>query len=460
MKLFASFMLLVALSITNASAATTTNPDPACALLVYRDVFQNLLTDWPEAGGLPRSPRFVFGKVDPITVEVRLKKQLPSPVVVEVINTTSFEQHDVNCDYVSYSNGWYIYRLRSTEYIYLIGSPPANPTGTTFGMVNEEVLHFTVKGSSPPCTQNWMVDRGERAGGGAVFYGGPIGDQTVCRFPQWYENGDHDFDMVNPTHDPKKVGIVDPANFPAVKAFINNAGENPSDGGQADILHWSSHGEYDGRLLDNNGIPSAPLFQPLKDGKTWDSDVEYVILAACSTLSNRTEWQPKTNYAVGNVVASVQYPLGTRPSGRYYECMSAGVSGDNNISTDGYLMGPQGVGFNIADGSALWKSVDNPGGIDSDSGFINWLPMTIAKHNVHGIFGAKHPLSGDLIVPMTNFYAQLTTGGDTYFKAFTSSMKAAGQPWAAIIDPHYQAGDRFKEVQQDGYQGHVLLRNE
>ncbi len=430
MKLFASFMLLVVLSITNASAATTTNPDPTCALLVYRDVFQNLLTDWPEAGGRPRSPRFIFGKVDPITVEVRLKIQQPSPVLVEVINTTSLEQHDVDCDYVNYSNGWYVYRLRSTEFIYLIGSPPANPTGTTFGMVNEEVLHFTVKGSSPTCTQNWMVDRGERSSGGAVFYGGATGDQGVVRFQQWYENGDRNFTDAS--------GIIPQADLAAAAAFINNAGSNPASGEQGDLLHWSSHGAYTGALYDNLNC----FFYPLGNGQSWSTDLEYAVLAACNTLTNFAAWESARAYPKNAIV--------TKNTG-YYECVTAGISANP---------GPSGTGGNIVDGTVVWRSISAPPTSNSDpfSGFIAWLTMTTGSHNAHAIFGAKHPLSGDLRTQMTSFYGNVTAG-KTYFESYVIGMESGTkQPWSVLIDPVYQA-DKFKEVQQDGYQGHRVIES-
>ena len=156
---------------------------------------------------------------------------------------------------------------------------------------------------------------------------------------------------------------------------------------------------------------------------------------------------------MSNIVASVQYPTGTLPSGRYYQCVTGGTSSVGGT-------GPQGSGFNIVDGSVVWNEVQNPGGIDSNSGFINWLTMTIGKHNVHGIFGAKHLLDGDLTAALDLFYKRLTISGETYFDAYIGALSAATrkQPWAVIIEPHYKI-DRFKEVQQDGYQGHVLLRS-
>ena len=252
-----------------ASGSTNSEEKHGCKIIPYIDIqFKTPLTDYKPNGKKPRSPRYIFGINDPIPVEVVAKHDFGMQVIVVVVNQADHSQVELTLQRFAGAGGTHYYRTDDANHLYLTNSQPATAARRNLLVVDEPVLDFSVK-PMPECRIDWMVDRGERSSGGAVFYGGQFGDATVVRFPHWYENGHEDFD-----------GVTGPADRARVIPFINRFGSDPADGRQADLLHWASHGNEEGKLGDN----FRTFYDPRTDGIESNEDAEFLVLAACSAL--------------------------------------------------------------------------------------------------------------------------------------------------------------------------------
>jgi hypothetical protein len=267
--ILASFLLLFFHAVI---LAVNANPDK-CSIIVYRGPFIQPLTDWPEAGGKPRSPRYYFETNRPITVEVILSSSVGDTTTVKVLNVVTFEVQDMAMVFYTHDSRGYVYRTKSDNYLYLIGSGTGTtPTPSlTTSMVNEGVLDFTWVGDAH-CEVNWMVDAAEFTRGGIdVFFTPAV--QAAVNIPNWWLNGDLSFP--GNTHTSELVT--------AFSGMVSSAGTVP----ESDFLYVTSHGETDGTLVDNSPVkhPGDIIADPLAL-RPWSRDVEWVLLDACSTLSN------------------------------------------------------------------------------------------------------------------------------------------------------------------------------
>ena len=237
------------------------------------------LDDWPEETSTsppvtkPRSPKHLLAKED--NIRIRLPGlQGTSDVKIKV--TSESDTAGVTLDLTDENGG-----LENTgaNKLRLADTSGSSASAKTIKVVDEEVLRFTliINGQNHGEVADVMIDRAEFASGGAVFYTSTDGDRTVVRDKaltnyKFFDNGD----LQLPDDSPGSRALA--------TSFLKNGGDNTPNSKQADIIHFASHGGGDGKLSDN----ANTLFDPSSDlggGTTWNSDIEWVVLASCLQLN-------------------------------------------------------------------------------------------------------------------------------------------------------------------------------
>jgi hypothetical protein len=196
-----------------------------------------------------------------------------------------------------------------------------------------------------------MVDRAEFASGGAVFYTSADGDRPIVRDKaltdyKFFENGD----LQLPDNDPGSRALA--------TSFLKNGGDNDPDSGEADMIHFASHGGSNGKLQDNGG----DIFDPTADlggGTTWNSDIEWVILASCLQLNeagggkaawkNWLEASPRTAHGILGAYEPLNGNLQTEVESFW--------SGLNDEQVGPYLSIPHSYSLAMEAGGEPWAMI-------------------------------------------------------------------------------------------------------
>jgi len=279
--------------ITTASASTGVKTITASAILgndngsdsedlqvvkveVFRDAnFTQPLTDWPASGGNPRSPRFLLASNDPIYVQVTGLGKNPSEqeTISDAIRVLS-ETDPTGIPLTLTETGVNTDVFRNSGDLLFLSSESSQGAQKKLKVVDEEILSFKPSNKSG---FDVMVDRAEFSSTGIhIFYGSPAGDRAIVRTEaltntKYFDAGDTDF---------PSVGAGEP-----MRTFIKNVGLNQPGDGEADIMHVSSHGNADGALWDDAENVILNPAHHISNSSDLNLDVEWLVLAACSTLN-------------------------------------------------------------------------------------------------------------------------------------------------------------------------------
>jgi hypothetical protein len=324
------------------TAGGMTGGEKPCEIKIFRDepYFTKVLDDWPQQGTCPRSPKYVFGKDRPITVEVRLPGTAYEKVIVQVVNkdlaAPGPKTIDIECDHVG--NG--IYRSRITgkdEILYLADHTEERSNGDLIHVREEEVLEFVLKEPSiADCKYDVMVDRGEGAATTVVENHKPGMKAGFEGAATRFMNGVGGFDT--DTTGWWDVGqALSSANF---VTFLLNAGADDTDdvtkkNWESDILFIGAHSYPDGNYCSAESATNYPqIFGPDKTRfqkkpgapektdttetpqhyyinsngnvttfgpKTWNTDIDWALSYSCNTLA-------KIMYDVGKLTTPDKKP--------------------------------------------------------------------------------------------------------------------------------------------------------
>lgn len=287
-------------------------------LYVYRDTpyWTKPLEDW-SGGGTPRSPKYVFGRKRPISVEIHALRDVPE-MDVWVTNADNGESLGITCKNAGWSKkhaGYHVYRHAESDALYLAGQT-SKEKEKTIKVVEEEVLEFEVRGIGYT-KKTYMVDRGEYAtvtadcGDDSENKGleGPAGYfwRQASEFSpfttSWWSAG-------------SAIRAINPA------PFIRAAGSGFLNTREADLLYIGAHGNYETTLVGRGPalfVPSADqlIIKPgaahAKNGDDqfthpeefayieglehscakfeegdWGKDLDWAVMVSCYQLSDKT----------------------------------------------------------------------------------------------------------------------------------------------------------------------------
>ncbi|GEM_PF-3022098 len=271
------------------------------------------LDDWPEdpANGFPRSPKYVFAKEDNIFARITTEPGFGSGYFSFVVSSDS-DAVGVSIRLDEIAPGIHQNTQASGELLRLANATTSGAIDTILA-IDEEILTFDLNlwpiKRPLGIARGVMVDRAEAAGGGInLFYGATTGDrsplnQRLWGDAKWWKNGD--FDAAN----------TSPADLLTLRSLVKNAGDNQSSSLEADLLFVSTHGAQDGNLY--NDAPSV-ILDPDAGGALglgagdWSSDVDWVVIAACSELHDGQSCHTPTS-PTGRQAWQTSAFLGARP---------------------------------------------------------------------------------------------------------------------------------------------------
>jgi len=285
-----------------------------------------ILDDWPASGGDPRSPKYVFGKTDPIYVAVHHYGPLS--------DTLELYEDAVKVKSDSDSTGIYLdikewpgdndrtcyNKYAANELLLLDDSSNDNANDDdTIEVEDEEVLTFWLEvppGSGTYIESNSvMVDRGEflavagTEADGADWQNGHIGD--AC---DWLVTEYRGYDYWNNGYFPG-YSYTDSGSMTAGEIAYEQSKIPAWDAGGAsgfscaDLLFFAGHsGERALTFADvPKGTPDDPyvfvswIYYPLLNpnaGSGWNDDVEYCVLNSCNTLGKAGEPDAYIDYFI------------------------------------------------------------------------------------------------------------------------------------------------------------------
>ena len=286
-------------------------------LKAYREGW-GTLDDWPETATQDRSPKYIFGKGDPIYVQasnldVDPGQQETRYDVVQVESdsggSASLTLKEVD------ENDWKFTNTDAQlgELLYL-ADRDYEGSSDWIKVVDEEVLTFSLE--IEPDSDNYvtckkvMVDRGEFATGAGRSYDSKLADpKPPDRTPLWNDAADEFENDITSTSEGDldwwDVGDVRGSYSGTNSHFndlIENAGENLSDHLEADMFYAQCHGETDGTLRGTQFVSSTSeqkeeILDPSTDfgSSDWDDDLDWPIIKACDVLrkgsTGRALWQ-------------------------------------------------------------------------------------------------------------------------------------------------------------------------
>jgi len=288
---------------------------------LYRDSgHEKPLDDWKAEGGNPRSPKYLFGKDDPIYVKVPFYagKSDETETFYDAVKVKS--ESDTSGDIKlsvkeSFDAGQSCYnKLVDGELLYLDSSSDSNH----IKVVDEEVLTFYLEvppGGTYVESNSVMVDRGEFATGAARSYDSKLdpNPDPPDRTPLWNDNSD---EFKNDITDPGE-GDLDWWDVGEIRGsyggdnsdffdFVKDAGSNDSNNLEADMIYVDSHGDESatGLLIGTEPNVTDPskektvlILDPFWDFESsdWNNDLDWAILHTCSTLQHdgtgRGKWE-------------------------------------------------------------------------------------------------------------------------------------------------------------------------
>ena len=245
------------------------------------------LKDWKASAGNLRSPWCILNQQDTIYVKIKGPKGKGNNYyTVRVRNSGWQSGHfvDLPLTEVVYNTKVSVYKnLNHPLRIDNVGTRTENGTGKHFVCLQDEnVVTFKLLGPDLVTelgNTDIMLDRGEFASCGIqLFYNSdrPVvrnGALTQCNF---FDSGDRTY--------ANEIGGPDNP----MASFIKNVGASRLNDGEADILSVSCHGDTDGLLYDDRPINQV-ILNPgnINNNTDWRIDVDWVLLAACSTLNTQ-----------------------------------------------------------------------------------------------------------------------------------------------------------------------------
>lgn len=250
---------------------------------LYRDRNDNdqwteELDDWPAITGSnpsPRQARHSLAKVDNLNVEIVGFENL-TEVALQVKSES--DQQGIEIILTKVGDTW--------ENIGSNKLRLGNDTGDygnhkKIKVVDEELLEFYLKneGVEKGKIIDILIDKSEFSSAGIdVFYQSATGDRQTLRnsalgVMKMFDSGDGSF-----ANDLSQSGQLQ-----EFQDFIKNGGSSTQYLQGGDILTISSHGNKSGKLFDDVG---ATIFDPAIDSQQWGGELEWLILAACSTLND------------------------------------------------------------------------------------------------------------------------------------------------------------------------------
>lgn len=250
---------------------------------LLHDIYGDLeaLEDWPLSGSQLRSPKFIFGKEDGVFVRISGPAGLGNSFFKARVTSQS-DATGVELDLREMSGGIYINSDADNELLYLADSTAEGSPADTIKVVEEEVLSVAILagGSCSVCTKDVMVDRGEYAAAGDANWPGDTQKfkaEMVNTRVNWYEAGYND--------------AFGPASVGAFRTFIKSSGSGSSDHGEADMLYYTAHGDYDGTLYAHPPSSSSAILDgyDIANGSDWNNDLEWFYSDACSSLHNASQ---------------------------------------------------------------------------------------------------------------------------------------------------------------------------
>jgi hypothetical protein len=252
---------------------------------LYRHcTYTQTLDDWPETspGANDRSAKHIFGKLDPIYVEVRGLGTDPisQEIIYDAVQVTSecdtsgvpLTLKETGVNTAIFNNS-----LSDGELLYL-STATSQSSGDKIRVIDEEVLTFKLN-KDPLCYRDVMVDRGEYSVCGIHAF---FRDATT--FKDEMEKSRVDWWQAGCVKYPNNVGGA--GNL--MRIFIKNAGSNSADHREADFLFYTCHGSSDGYLWDERGLfPGVEIMRPsdINNDSDWNNDVEWIWADACCTLN-------------------------------------------------------------------------------------------------------------------------------------------------------------------------------
>jgi len=258
---------------------------PTEDLQFYLSGFDTILTDHPASLSGPRSPKHILSSQDYIALQFHGTPGKPNYYFAQVQTASSIGPITVPL-VESDTPGIY----RNTQYIYLSDSDGETiisnaPNKYRVRAIDEEIFTATVTSVEGTHTsKSVMVDEGEYGSCGIhIFYSDAEKVAEELNTLKWIgvlqEFKDTAGNPADSDHTPMQ-------NF--IKKSTNDATYTLK--GESDFLHFTAHGDYDGRLVDNDTYPpiSDVIIRPteISQSQHYTNDVDWIFINACNTLNH------------------------------------------------------------------------------------------------------------------------------------------------------------------------------
>lgn len=243
----------------------------------YLNDYQLELTDYKEAPLRPASPKFVLASTDGVNFEFRGKPGKTNYYFARVKGSNSTSQIAF---YMVESSTPGLYR--NPRPIRLSDKDSMGSSFDTIKFRDEDTLTTTISaaGEGVIASKSIMLDKGEFASCGiSIFFSDATRVKNNISALNWVNAGYQEFsdaagNEANPDH-------------LLMQNFIKDAGDNTAANGEADFLHFTSHGDHDGRLVDDDSPWGEDIIirpSEINTDQDMNSDLEWVFINACSTL--------------------------------------------------------------------------------------------------------------------------------------------------------------------------------
>lgn len=222
-------------------------------LYVYRDTpYWTLpMADWPE-GENPRSPKFVFGKKRPISVEVHALLNT-AEMEVDVTNLENREWLHITCKNAGRSKkhaGYYVYRHVESDVLNL-AEETVKENEKKIKVIEEEILEFEVVGH-PDTKVSYMVDRGECATATALNNDNNYNKALVDSSEYFWQQATAFGPLTTAWWNAGRA-----LNSPNFGPFVRAVG-NDGPSKEADVMLLGSHGSYRSALSSQGQVVFTP----------------------------------------------------------------------------------------------------------------------------------------------------------------------------------------------------------
>jgi len=288
---------------------------------LYRD--GGILDDWPKTATELRSPKYIFGKTDPIYVQVNSLNRTPlQETFLDYVKVTS-ESGGLQFLNMYYALEHWFNNFYPGELLFLADHDFEDADGYHIKVIDEEVLTFWLEiqpgsGSYRSC-KTVMVDRGEflaLAGSetdeqshwwtwpyywwisGVPYFNQNISDakSKMSNDYKWWENGY----MIGKYYDIDDYSSND-QQYEGSKLTALDAGGAPPFS-CADFLFVSSHGGEGYLVIITTDTKWEVVWDPAStSGGGWDREAEFCIFSACEVLGTEEDPDSQVNNWINNL---------------------------------------------------------------------------------------------------------------------------------------------------------------